>query len=795
MFLDPLTRNAEIDQTRQGLLLQNCIATVLADTRYTYKKTRFRDDGSIEDKDTAEALANDLKVVERYNTLMNGIQYQLQRLYRNSDSNTNYVWTREDLRRLKEAFLRFGYAPSANRHIADFIGKGMHTNHIQYFKRALRQRFGGAQLQEIINSHGYEALLTAAPEDDGRDLLDFLPDTVNREELVALGARNVFDASLDSSLLPSSSKFSFEGTNTDRSSQTSTASSTPSHVALAPAPVPKRRGRPPKTRPAQPSAPSSESQSSDPKSQSSTSGPPSDSTNSSTAMDVIPQVSSPMVANLSSFHGSPASTNLNISSLPPSKSFLNEMAVHGLTEEDFRMDATPSPSGAAQSSDTGSSSSYTQNRDAQSDSTLDGESPTKRRMLSSEPFGAAHTTSHMYQPRMDQNRNKNAPSNASDRHRSVGSQVQPQEQMTSDWNGNQPQGSMASSSTHVQGQNSAMDTASVFQNMGMPPHLEASLGRGEDGTSQALAWLMQRTSEITSAIQAIASKQKPISSAPNQQVPNWGSQADFSSPNGQPMQVDSNANRGASSYNYGRSPPTQSQSTHAKAASPRSGTATMQQLANSASPKTAESHLPSSPSTFSAPNRSLPNSSSSNTAQGGANGSGWQQSSSMPANSNNAGSFHLPTSGSSNQAASSATAPRWNGTATLQNVAPSLPLQHQNSSRAPLNQPTRNSSPLPNASHPHMQYGSLPMNHPHSHGLSQPGTASMAQLQGIPSLGSYPFHNPQHGSNYGLPGAIDSRSNSSRGVPLQYPIASVLDPSISSSIPPNRYNHDQAPQR
>jgi hypothetical protein len=248
-------------QTRYNQLFQDILNTVQNDTQSRYKKTRRKKNGRI-DLDT-DYFDRDKAVVERYHDLLGSNKYRIERLYRNSEAAVRYVWTREDFIRFKEAFRRFGYAPTANRQIAEYVGKGMHPNHIQYFKRALKQRLGGSLIRDLIESRAYDELISAAPIDDGRGLADYLP-SAEENSSVDAGTKMLFGSTVGGSFFKSHAPQTKEldhanpaTGNTSSSTQTSSvilASSSSSVSGLnasgsnLAAPSKRGRGRPPKTR-------------------------------------------------------------------------------------------------------------------------------------------------------------------------------------------------------------------------------------------------------------------------------------------------------------------------------------------------------------------------------------------------------------------------------------------------------------------------------------------------------------------------------------------------------------------
>lgn len=231
---------------RYEQLLSECLGAIYSDTRSQYMNHGRRKNGRVELEGVGSA--GDQEVVARYHTLMESTRYRVERLYRNSEAAARYVWTRGDFVRFKEAFRRFGYAPTANRQIAEYVGKGMHPNHIQYFKRALKQRLGG-NIREIIESPGYDSLISAAPQDDGRELADFLPP---EESAIPAGTKVLFGSTVGGTFFQSGApSASSPSTLPPEPIQASKDTLTPTQTQSQ-----RKRGRPPKNpSSAAPSAP------------------------------------------------------------------------------------------------------------------------------------------------------------------------------------------------------------------------------------------------------------------------------------------------------------------------------------------------------------------------------------------------------------------------------------------------------------------------------------------------------------------------------------------------------------
>jgi len=101
-----------------------------------YKLTSRRKNGRV-DSDWRDPK-RDIEVIRRYNELIESPEFKLKRSYRN-DSKYKHVWTKQDIDKFKVAFRKYGYGPTSNKKIADYIGNGIHPNHVAYFKQRIRK--------------------------------------------------------------------------------------------------------------------------------------------------------------------------------------------------------------------------------------------------------------------------------------------------------------------------------------------------------------------------------------------------------------------------------------------------------------------------------------------------------------------------------------------------------------------------------------------------------------------------------------------------------------------------------
>lgn len=65
--------------------------------------------------------------------------------------------------RFKIAFKQFGYSPTANRKIAEFIGPHFHPNHVGYFKQRLRRMHEKKKVEDIVESDAWTRMVASAP--------------------------------------------------------------------------------------------------------------------------------------------------------------------------------------------------------------------------------------------------------------------------------------------------------------------------------------------------------------------------------------------------------------------------------------------------------------------------------------------------------------------------------------------------------------------------------------------------------------------------------------------------------
>jgi len=86
--------------------------------------------------DMQSAIARDAQVIASYNELMESEENKNLRSYRKE---AHHEWTEEQVKKFFEAFKIYGYGPTSNRKIAEYIGGGIHPNHVAYFKFLQRQ--------------------------------------------------------------------------------------------------------------------------------------------------------------------------------------------------------------------------------------------------------------------------------------------------------------------------------------------------------------------------------------------------------------------------------------------------------------------------------------------------------------------------------------------------------------------------------------------------------------------------------------------------------------------------------
>jgi len=93
------------------------------------------------------SVVRDAEVLRRYDEFLDSEEQQKQRSYRN-DSKARHIWTEKEVLRFKEAFQKYGNGPTSNRKIAEYIGNGVHPNHVAYFKQQYKKKLREDSLQQ-----------------------------------------------------------------------------------------------------------------------------------------------------------------------------------------------------------------------------------------------------------------------------------------------------------------------------------------------------------------------------------------------------------------------------------------------------------------------------------------------------------------------------------------------------------------------------------------------------------------------------------------------------------------------
>jgi len=104
------------------------------------------------------SVIRDAEVLRRYDEFMEAPEQQKQRSYRN-DSKVRHIWTEKEVLRFKEAFSKYGNGPTSNRKIAEYIGNGVHPNHVAFFKQQYKK-----QLREASKKEAQAAETKSVPE-------------------------------------------------------------------------------------------------------------------------------------------------------------------------------------------------------------------------------------------------------------------------------------------------------------------------------------------------------------------------------------------------------------------------------------------------------------------------------------------------------------------------------------------------------------------------------------------------------------------------------------------------------
>ncbi|KAL6076184.1 hypothetical protein QOT17_003090 [Balamuthia mandrillaris] len=101
---------------------------------------------------SGESVEKDAEVLRRYNEYMDSADQKKKRSYRN-DPQSRHVWTPEEIERFKVAFKKYGYGPTSNRKIANYIGGNVHPNHVSYFKHQYKRMLKQQEKEKANNLH------------------------------------------------------------------------------------------------------------------------------------------------------------------------------------------------------------------------------------------------------------------------------------------------------------------------------------------------------------------------------------------------------------------------------------------------------------------------------------------------------------------------------------------------------------------------------------------------------------------------------------------------------------------
>ncbi len=81
------------------------------------------------------------EVMQRYEEWLNSPKQLKSRSYRMEGiTDLANVWTEERIEKFKIAFKKYGYGPTSNRKIAEYIGEDIHPNHVAYYKHRYKKR-------------------------------------------------------------------------------------------------------------------------------------------------------------------------------------------------------------------------------------------------------------------------------------------------------------------------------------------------------------------------------------------------------------------------------------------------------------------------------------------------------------------------------------------------------------------------------------------------------------------------------------------------------------------------------
>eukprot|EP01087_Luapelamoeba_hula_P015629 TRINITY_DN4697_c0_g2_i6.p1 TRINITY_DN4697_c0_g2~~TRINITY_DN4697_c0_g2_i6.p1 ORF type:complete len:158 (+),score=54.91 TRINITY_DN4697_c0_g2_i6:194-667(+) len=98
---------------------------------------------------------------------MNSPEMEQLRYYRNDSA--KHIWTATEVQKFGEALAIYGYGPTANRKIAEYIGNGIHPNHVAHYKLQCRRQKRIAEKEKSAKTASGKAGLSAG-KDSGKRL-------------------------------------------------------------------------------------------------------------------------------------------------------------------------------------------------------------------------------------------------------------------------------------------------------------------------------------------------------------------------------------------------------------------------------------------------------------------------------------------------------------------------------------------------------------------------------------------------------------------------------------------------
>jgi len=129
LITDEATHKHKFCSGSDDKLVEAVIKKITSDENYKF--------GSIQKIPSSNEQISE--VLQRYEQFISSEKEKKKRRFR-TDLSVNFEWTAESLEKFKQAHQKFGPGPKRNKQIAEFIGNGVHPNHVAFLKQQLKKQ-------------------------------------------------------------------------------------------------------------------------------------------------------------------------------------------------------------------------------------------------------------------------------------------------------------------------------------------------------------------------------------------------------------------------------------------------------------------------------------------------------------------------------------------------------------------------------------------------------------------------------------------------------------------------------